>query len=365
MNSSFRFIRALKRQPVDSTPVWFMRQAGRYLPEYRAMRERVGGFLGMCQNPEIAAEITLQPLKRFPLDAAIIFSDILTIPDAMGLGLYFATHEGPHFQNPIRDAKAVAKLPIPCPEADLGYVMDAVRLTVKECGDKTPVIGFCGSPWTVATYMVEGQGSRTFSIIKAMMMNEPLVLKGLLQKVTQASCQYLEAQIQAGVEAVMVFDTWGGALSGAAYHEFSLHYMQEIVRYLKAKTLTQSIPIILFTKQGGQWLESIADTGCDAIGIDWTQDLANAKARVGRQVALQGNLDPTVLYARPDIIQREVQGVLANYGYGSGHIFNLGHGIFPDVNPEHVAAMIEAVKKYSPRYHQAEMIKDNAQNGTV
>ncbi len=351
MNSSFRFIRALKRQPVDCTPVWFMRQAGRYLPEYRAIRERMGGFLGMCKTPSIAAEITLQPLKRFALDAAIIFSDILTIPDAMGLGLYFAAQEGPHFERPIRDWRAVEQLHTPCPEADLGYVMEAIRLTVKECNAKTPVIGFCGSPWTVATYMVEGQGSRTFATIKTMMLNEADMLKMLLQKVTAASCHYLEAQIQAGVSAVMIFDTWGGVLSGAAYREFSLHYMQEIVHYLKAKAFTREIPVILFTKQGGQWLEAIANTGCDAIGIDWTQELTQARARVGEKVALQGNLDPTVLYAQPAMIRQEVQRVLAEYGQGSGHIFNLGHGIFPDVNPEHVSAMIDAVKEYSPQYH--------------
>jgi len=354
MNSSFRFIQALKRQPVDSTPVWFMRQAGRYLPEYRALRERMGGFLAMAKNPEVAAEITLQPLARFPLDAAIIFSDILTIPDAMGLGLHFAAGEGPHFHHPIRDQKAVDQLPIPCMEADLGYVMEAMRLTVKECGTKTPVIGFCGSPWTVATYMVEGQGSRTFAIIKAMMMNEPQILKALLQKVAKTSCLYLEAQIAAGAQAVMIFDTWGGQLAPLAYHEFSLFYMQEMVTYLKANPRTQSTPVILFTKQGGQWLEAIANTGCDAVGIDWTQDMRNARERVGDKVAIQGNLDPTVLYARPDIIRQEVKRVLAEYGHGSGHIFNLGHGIFPDVNPSHVTAMIEAVKEFSPSYHQYE-----------
>jgi uroporphyrinogen decarboxylase len=351
MKSSFRFINALRREPVDSTPIWIMRQAGRYLPEYRALRERMGGFLGMCKNPEIACEITLQPIKRFDLDAAIIFSDILTIPDAMGLGLHFAANEGPHFRHPVRDLKAIQQLPILSPEDDLGYVMSAIRMTVQECAGRVPVIGFCGSPWTVATYMVEGQGSRTFSIIKAMMMNEPDALKALLQKLAQASCSYLEAQIQAGVEAVMIFDTWGGALSGAAYREFSLHYMQEIVSYLKSQALTQAIPVILFTIQGGQWLEAIANTGCDAVGIDWTQDLMAAKARVGHQVALQGNLDPATLYAKPEKIREEVQRVLAEYGKGSGHIFNLGHGIYPDVDPAHVAAMIDAVKEFSPQYH--------------
>lgn len=352
MNSSFRFIRALKRQPVDSTPVWFMRQAGRYLPEYRAVREKMGGFLAMCKTPEVAAEITLQPLKRFPLDAAIIFSDILTIPDAMGLGLHFVTNEGPQFHHPVRDQKAVDQLPIPCMETDLGYVMQAMRLCATELEGKAPVIGFCGSPWTVATYMVEGQSSRSFSIIKAMMMNEPLMLKSLLEKVTKTSCLYLEAQIQAGAKAVMVFDSWGGALSGHAYREFSLHYMQMIVNYLKSKTQTKDTPVILFTKQGGQWLEAIANTGCDALGIDWTQDIGNARSRVGDKVAIQGNLDPATLYAKPDVIRQEVKRVLAEYGQGSGHIFNLGHGITPDINPEHVSAMIDAVKAFSPAYHQ-------------
>lgn len=352
MNSSFRFIQALKRQPVDSTPVWFMRQAGRYLPEYRAVRERMGGFMAMAKNPEVAAEITLQPLARFPLDAAIIFSDILTIPDAMGLGLHFVTHEGPQFHHPVRTQQAIDRLPIPCMEQDLGYVMQAMRLCAKELSGKTPVIGFCGSPWTVATYMVEGQSSRSFSIIKAMMMNEPAMLKALLDKVTKTSCLYLEAQIKAGAQAVMVFDSWGGALSGHAYREFSLHYMQMIVNYLKSKAHTKDVPVILFTKQGGQWLEAIANTGCDALGIDWTQDIGDARARVGDKVALQGNLDPATLYAKPDVITEEVKRVLAEYGQGSGHIFNLGHGITPDVNPEHVRAMIDAVKEFSPAYHQ-------------
>lgn len=352
MNSSFRLIQALKRQPVDSTPVWFMRQAGRYLPEYRALRERMGGFLAMAKDPEVAAEITLQPLKRFPLDAAIIFSDILTIPDAMGLGLHFAANEGPQFHHPVRSQKAVDQLPIPCMQADLGYVMEAMRICSTELAGKAPVIGFCGSPWTVATYMVEGQGSRTFSIIKAMMMNEPAMLKALLEKVAKTSCLYLEAQITAGAQAVMVFDSWGGALSGHAYREFSLHYMHLIVNYLKSKAHTKDVPVILFTKQGGQWLEAIANTGCDALGIDWTQDIANARARVGDKVALQGNLDPATLYAKPDVIREEVKRVLAEYGHGSGHIFNLGHGITPDINPEHVSAMIDAVKEFSPVYHQ-------------
>ncbi|MBN9287627.1 MAG: uroporphyrinogen decarboxylase [Gammaproteobacteria bacterium 39-13] len=351
MQSSFRFINALKRQPVDSTPVWFMRQAGRYLPEYRAIRERVGGFLGMCKNPEIACEITLQPLQRFDLDAAIIFSDILTIPDAMGLGLHFKANEGPHFERPIRDKAAVERLAIPDMESDLGYVMQAIRLVSHECRHRVPLIGFCGSPWTVATYMVEGQSSRHFSVIKSMMYDEPETLSALLSKITQASCLYLQAQIANGAQAVMIFDTWGGILSPQSYQRFSLSYMQEIVHYLKSRAQTVEIPIILFTKQGGQWLENIAATGCDAIGIDWTVDMAKARQRVGHQVALQGNLDPAVLYAEPKQIEANVKTVLTEYGSGSGHIFNLGHGIYPDVSPDNVKAMIEAVRRYSPAFH--------------
>lgn len=351
MQSSFRFIKALKRQPVDSTPVWFMRQAGRYLPEYRAIRERVGGFLGMCKSPEIACEITLQPLARFDLDAAIIFSDILTIPDAMGLGLYFKANEGPYFERPIRNKAAIENLPIPDVENDLGYVMQTMRLVSHECRSSTPVIGFCGSPWTVATYMVEGQSSRHFSVIKSMMYDEPALLSALLSKVTQASCHYLHGQIVNGAKAVMIFDTWGGVLSANKYLEFSLPFMQEIVQYLKSHQETKDIPIILFTKQGGQWLENIASTGCDAIGIDWTVDMKQARQRVGHLVALQGNLDPCTLYAKPENIEAQVKSVLAQYGHGTGHIFNLGHGIYPDISPEHVKAMINAVRQFSPAFH--------------
>lgn len=348
MISSFRFIKALQRQAVDRTPVWFMRQAGRYLPEYRAIRQQAGGFLGMCKNPDIACEITLQPLARFPLDAAIIFSDILTIPDAMGLGLSFAANEGPQFAHPVRTQADVEALPIPDPEQELAYVMQAIRLVAAELKGKAPLIGFCGSPWTVATYMVEGKSSKNFSLIKKLMYQEPSVLQLLLDKLAKASCVYLEAQIQAGAEAVMIFDTWGGVLAPANYQIFSLNYMQQIVNYLKSRT---AVPVILFTKQGGQWLEAIAASGCDAIGIDWTVDLTQARARVGAKVALQGNLDPAILYAEPAIIQQQVKKLLAQYGPGSGHIFNLGHGIYPDVDPEHVQAMVEAVQEYSPLYH--------------
>jgi len=351
MISSSRLIKALKRQPVDRSPLWIMRQAGRYLPEYRAIRESTGGsFLKMCKNPEIACEVTLQPLKRFDLDAAIIFSDILTIPDAMGLGLHFIAEGGPQFEFPVRDIKAIEQLPTLDPNTDLQYVMQAIAL-VKQSSLQVPLIGFCGSPWTVATYMVEGKSSRTFSTIKSMLYQDPQSLLALLSKLTRASCDYLHAQILAGVDVCMIFDTWGGVLSGAAYRQFSLHFMQEIVSYLKSHALTKHIPIILFTKQGGQWLEDIAETGCDAIGIDWTQDLHHARSRVGEKVALQGNLDPTILYASNERIGQEVKSLLAAYGTGSGHIVNLGHGIYPDISPEKVQVMIEAVHQYSPAYH--------------
>lgn len=349
MNSLPRFLKALLRQEVDRTPVWFMRQAGRYLPEYRALREKSGGFLPMCKTPEIACEITLQPLERFDLDAAIIFSDILMIPDAMGLGLYFEQGEGPCFTHPVRTLLDVEKLPIPDPLDDLGYVTDAIRLFVKE--STTPLIGFCGSPWTVATYMVEGKSSKHFSQIKKMMVNEPTTLLSLLSKLTQASCAYLQAQIEAGAQAVMIFDTWGGILTPEKYNQFSLHFMQEIVSYLKSNASTKNTPIILFTKQGGQWLKEIAMAGSDAIGIDWTVDIAKAREIVGDKVALQGNLDPCVLYASPEKIEKEVKNILDAYGKGSGHVFNLGHGIYPDIPFEHVQVVIDTVKQYSPQFH--------------
>lgn len=348
MQPSFRFIKALKRQDVDCTPVWFMRQAGRYLPEYRAIREKVGGFMGMCKNPEIACQITIQPLQRYALDAAIIFSDILTIPDAMGLGLHFKTNEGPHFERPVRTKQDVQNLPIPDMQSDLGYVMDAVRLTAHEIKQHTPLIGFCGSPWTVATYMVEGKSSKNFSTIKNMLYSEPLLLHALLKKISTASMLYLQAQIEAGANAVMIFDSWGGVLEYNSYQPFSLAYMQEIVTHLKTTPTTKDTPIILFTKNGGQYLEQIAQTGCEAIGIDWTVDISHARSRVGQRVALQGNLDPCVLTAKPEAIERAVKTILEAYGKGPGHIFNLGHGITPDISPENVQVMIDSVKKYSP-----------------
>lgn len=346
-----RLLRALLRQPVDRTPVWIMRQAGRYLPEYRATREKAGSFMNLCQTPELACEVTLQPLKRFPLDAAILFSDILTIPDAMGLGLGFADGEGPRFARSVRSAADVKKLAVPDPEDKLRYVMDAVRLVRRELDGKVPLIGFAGSPWTIATYMVEGKGGTNFSLIKKMLFDQPQLLHSLLDVVARAVTSYLNAQIAAGAQAVMLFDTWGGVLAPRDYREFSLRYMQAIVSGLTRKAEGRDVPVILFTKGGGQWLEAMAATGCDALGLGWTTDLKGARARVGQDVALQGNLDPCVLYAPPDRIRAEVDTVLESFGAGNGHVFNLGHGIHPDVDPEHVAVLVEAVHSASAKYH--------------
>lgn len=347
-----RLLRALLRQPVDRTPLWVMRQAGRYLPEYRATRSRAGDFMGLCTNPELACEVTLQPLARFPLDAAILFSDILTVPDAMGCGLYFEAGEGPRFQRPVRSAADLAALADPDPEVELRYVMDAVRLIRRELGGRVPLIGFAGSPWTLATYMVEGGSSKNFSQIKGMMYANPQLLHALLEKLADSVCRYLNAQVAAGAQALMIFDSWGGALSGPCYQAFSLTYMQRIISGLQRQAEGRQVPVVLFTKGGGQWLESMAASGCDALGLDWTTDLGDARARVGQQVALQGNLDPNVLYAPPAVIEREVAATLASFGAGSGHVFNLGHGIHPDVPPEHVAALVEAVQRLSPAYHR-------------
>ncbi|RRQ22071.1 uroporphyrinogen decarboxylase [Thiohalobacter thiocyanaticus] len=346
-----RLIRALLRQPVDVTPVWMMRQAGRYLPEYRATREKAGDFLTLCKTPELACEVTLQPLERFPLDAAILFSDILTVPDAMGLGLYFEEGEGPRFSHPIRDEQAVNALAVPDPEQELGYVMDAVRLIRRELDGRVPLIGFSGSPWTLATYMVEGGTSKDFARIKGMMYDRPELAHQLLGKTADAVTLYLNAQIRAGAQAVMIFDTWGGALSPGCYREFSLAYMARIVRGLERNHNNQTIPVVLFTKNGGQWLETMADAGPDALGLDWTTDLGAARRRVGDRVALRGNMDPAALYASPARIEAEVGRILADYGHGNGHVFNLGHGIHPQIDPDHAAAMIEAVHRLSPPYH--------------
>lgn len=347
-----RFLRALLKQPVDVTPVWMMRQAGRYLPEYRASRAKAGDFMSLCKNPQFACEVTMQPLERFPLDAAILFSDILTIPDAMGLGLYFETGEGPRFKKTVRTAKEVDDLIIPDPQKDLGYVMDAVSTIRKELNGRVPLIGFSGSPWTLATYMVEGGSSKDFRMAKALAFNEPEVMHNLLDKLAQSVTSYLNAQIKAGAQAVQIFDTWGGALSHSAYREFSLAYMQKIVSGLTREADGREVPVILFTKNGGQWLEAIADTGATALGLDWTMDIAEARRRVGDKVALQGNMDPTMLYASPKRIRQEVASILESYGNGSGHVFNLGHGITPEVDPANAGVFIESVHELSGKYHR-------------
>lgn len=345
------FLRALLRQPVDYTPIWMMRQAGRYLPEYRASRSRAGCFMGLCQNPELACEVTLQPLDRFPLDAAILFSDILTVPDAMGLGLYFTEGEGPHFERPVRTREDVRRLGVPDMSSDLGYVMDAVALIRRELDGRAPLIGFSGSPWTLATYMVEGGGSKTFARSKAMMFDQSALMHELLALVAEAVTQYLNAQVASGAQALMIFDTWGGSLTPRDYREFSLAYMSRIVAGLTREAEGRRVPVILFTKGGGQWLEAMAESGCDALGLDWTTDLGDARRRVGQRVALQGNMDPCLLYASPERIRSEVATILASYGAGTGHVFNLGHGIHPDVEPERAAALVAAVHELSRPYH--------------
>ena len=347
-----RLLRALLRQPVDRTPVWMMRQAGRYLPEYRATREKAGDFLTLCTTPELACEVTLQPLRRFPLDAAILFSDILTIPNAMGLGLYFVEGEGPKFRNPVRTAAEIDRLGAPDPEIELRYVMDAVRMIRRELDGQVPLIGFAGSPWTLATYMVEGRGGHDFAIIKRMLYDAPEQLHALLGKLADAVRDYLNAQIKAGAQAVQIFDTWGGVLSADAYALFSLTYLRQIVSGLIREYGGRQVPVIVFTKGGGQWLEAMVGTGCDALGLDWTTDLDDARLRVGDRVALQGNLDPCALYANPTKIHEQVAALLADFGPHDGHVFNLGHGILPDVSPEHAGAMIAAVQELSPAYHR-------------
>ncbi|MBE0364851.1 uroporphyrinogen decarboxylase [Pseudoalteromonas ulvae UL12] len=346
-----RYLRALLKQPVDATPVWMMRQAGRYLPEYRALRAEAGDFMSLCKNAELACEVTLQPLRRFPLDAAILFSDILTIPDAMGLGLYFETGEGPKFERPILDMRDVVNLPIPDPEQELGYVMNAVRTIRRELKGDVPLIGFSGSPWTLATYMVEGSSSKTFGKIKKMAFAEPEILHMLLDKLADSVILYLNAQIKAGAQSVMIFDTWGGILTPRDYREFSLGYMEKIVDGLIREYDGRKVPVTLFTKNGGMWLEAMAATGCDALGLDWTIDIADAKSRVGDKVALQGNMDPAMLHASPERIRQEVQKILDGFGAGSGHVFNLGHGITPDVDPENAGAFINSVHELSKLYH--------------
>lgn len=348
-----RFLRALLKQPVDVTPVWMMRQAGRYLPEYRATRAKAGDFMSLCKNSELACEVTLQPLDRYPqLDAAILFSDILTVPDAMGLGLYFETGEGPRFKKVIGTLADIEALPVPQPEQELGYVMDAVRTIRRELNGRVPLIGFSGSPWTLATYMVEGGSSKDFRKSKAMLYSQPQAMHALLDKLTRAVTDYLNGQIRAGAQAVQIFDSWGGSLSAAAYQEFSLVYMKKIIDGLIREHEGRQVPVILFTKGGGLWLESMADSGAEALGLDWTCDIGSARARVGDKVALQGNMDPSVLYADPAAIRREVARILASYGHGSGHVFNLGHGITPEVDPAHAGAFFAAVHELSAAYHE-------------
>lgn len=346
-----RFLKALLREPVDRTPVWMMRQAGRYLPEYRATRAKAGSFMDLCRNKELACEVTLQPLERYPLDAAILFSDILTIPDAMGLGLRFAQGEGPIFDKPLRTQADIDKLFVPDMGSDLGYVMDAVSTIRTALNGQVPLIGFSGSPWTLATYMVEGGSSKTFATVKAMMFDEPKMLHQILDVLADSVIAYLNAQIQAGAQAVQIFDTWGGVLTPRDYNEFSLRYMAKIVDGLLKEYDGRKVPCILFTKGGGQWLEAMADTGADALGLDWTMNIDEARARVGDRVALQGNMDPAVLYASPKRIREEVASILAAYGQGTGHIFNLGHGIHPEIKPENAEAFIKAVVELSPQYH--------------
>ena len=349
-----RFLRALRREPVDCTPVWLMRQAGRYLPEYRATRAKAGSFMGLATNPELACEVTLQPLRRFPLDAAILFSDILTIPDAMGLGLSFAEGEGPRFARPVRTAADVARLAVPDMEGELRYVMDAVRLIRRELNGSVPLIGFSGSPWTLACYMVEGGGSANFSKIKAMAFSEPALLHRILEVTTQAVIAYLSAQRAAGAQALQVFDTWGGVLAPHHYREFSLPYLARIAAELPRGEGAERTPLILFGKGNAPYLEELAATGTEGLGVDWLVSLEEAARRTGGRVALQGNLDPSTLYASPEGIRAEVRRTLDSYAEGNGgsrdgHVFNLGHGLSPDMDPEHIGVLVDEVHAHSRR----------------
>jgi len=343
-----RLLHALFRRPVDRTPVWIMRQAGRYLPEYRATRARAGSFLALCQTPELACEVTLQPLARFELDAAILFSDILTIPDAMGLGLSVVEQEGPRFARTIRNASDIDRLKDPDPEVELRYVMEAIRLVRRELDGRVPLIGFAGSPWTLATYMIEGRSGSDFAVTKGMLHAAPELLHRLLALLAGAVTRYLNAQIAAGAQAVMLFDSWGGVLAAAAWREFSLSYLERIVRGLDARG---TVPVIVFSKGAGHRAAEIAAIGCDCVGLDWTVELGEARRQTGGRVALQGNLDPAVLNAPPDVIRKETAAVLESYGRGPGHVFNLGHGITPGVNPDHVAVLVDAVHELSRVFH--------------
>lgn len=344
-----RFLRAIRREPVDATPIWIMRQAGRYLPEYRALRQKAGSFLALCKTPELACQVTLQPLARFPLDAAILFSDILTIPDAMGLGLYFKEGEGPQFTHPLRNAREIQQLSIPDPETELRYVLDAIRMIQQELAEKVPLIGFCGSPFTLAAYMVEGSANKSFPVIHELLKNQPAILHQLLDKLATSISLHLKAQIAAGANVVMIFDTWGGLLNTVNYQDYSLRYVQQIIESLNS---AEDVPVILFTKGGGDWLELMKEAGCDVIGVDWLVNLADARSQVGDKVALQGNMNPAILYQSKEMICAEVNRLLAEYGSGSGHIFNLGHGIPQDVSPDNVAVLVDAVHSYSARLHE-------------
>jgi len=349
-----RLLRALRREPVDRTPVWLMRQAGRYLPEYRATRAQAGSFLAMAKTPDLACEVTLQPLRRFPLDAAILFSDILTVPDAMGLGLYFVEGEGPKFERPVRSAADVARLGVPDMGAELRYVMDAVRVIRRELDGRVPLIGFSGSPWTLACYMVEGGGSDNFAKIKALALNEPQTMHRLLDINTDAVIAYLTAQRASGAQALQVFDTWGGVLSPAMYREFSLPYLTRIARELERGDGAERTPLILFGKGNASHLEALAASGAEGVGVDWLVELQEAAGRTKGRVALQGNLDPAVLYGSPDAVRAQVRVALDSYAAGNGgsrdgHVFNLGHGLSPDMNPDHVAALVDEVHAYSAR----------------
>lgn len=345
------FLRALMRQSVPRTPVWIMRQAGRYLPEYREVRGQAGDFMSLCRNPDLACEVTLQPLRRYKLDAAILFSDILTVPDAMGLGLYFITGEGPKFREPVQSADAIRNLRVPDVEQKLAYVFEAVRTVRRELNGEVPLIGFAGSPFTVGTYMVEGGSSREFPTIKALAKESPEVLDHLMNIIAETTIEYLNGQIEAGAQAIQIFDTWGAALEGDDFRRFSMASMQKIIDGLIREKDGRKIPVILFTKGAGPLLADLAETGCDALGVDWTTDLATAREYVGDKVALQGNLDPATLRESPEVIRQGVAVTLASYGKGPGHIFNLGHGITPDIDPDHLGALVDAVHELSPNYH--------------
>jgi len=344
-------IRALLRQPTAYTPVWLMRQAGRYLPEYMETRRRAGSFLALCKTPSLAAEVTLQPLERFPLDAAILFSDILTIPDAMGLGLFFTEGEGPRFERPLREEAAIARLAAPDPGESLRYVTDAIGEVRRGLAGKVPLIGFSGSPYTLACYMVEGQASDDWRNVKLMLHQRPELLHRILDTNARAVAALLNAQIEAGVDVLMIFDTWGGSLSAAGYREFSLGYIQRVLEGLKRRAGSERVPVIVFTKGGAPWLEHIAATGCDCVGLDWTVELGEARRRIGAQASLQGNIDPAVLLASPEAVRREVQNALQSFGAGTGHVLNLGHGVPQFTPPENVAALVAAVHELSPKFH--------------